>query len=959
MSKKNHAAEEKDVLDYWDEHSVFQKSIDQRPESDPYVFYDGPPFATGTPHYGHIVGSVMKDVIPRYFTMRGKRVERKWGWDCHGLPIEAIVEKEHGLKTKEDIEAMGVAEFNGACDSKVMLYAGEWQKVIRRLGRWVDMENDYKTKDIDYMESVWWVFKQLFEKDRIYEGYKSMHVSPALETVVSNFEVNMGGYKEMTDLSVSAKFVVTSGEHTGAYMVAWTTTPWTLPGNVLLAVNKSLVYSLVSWEGTVYVVASDLVETVFADKEGYKIAGNVNGADLVGSTYEPLFPYYKDHPNAFRVVHGDFVTTEEGTGVVHIAPGFGEDDLNLGREEKVAPIVHVELNGRFVTEVERALVEEGYDVEGWAVKNKEDSMHVDVEMVKWLAHHDKLFAKKKIRHQYPVCWRTDVPLINYATTSWFVKVEDIQEKLVKTNQEINWTPNHIKEGRFGNWLAEARDWAISRSRYWGTPLPIWRSDDGEVLCVGSKAELAELSGIVVEDLHKHIVDEIEFAKDGKTFRRIPEVLDCWFESGSMPYAQMHYPFKNERKFDAGFPAEFIAEGQDQTRGWFYTLHVLANSLFDMPAYKNVIVNGIVLAEDGKKMSKRLQNYPDPMEVMEKYGSDAIRYYLMSSPVVRAENLRFSERDVAEVSKKFIAIMKNVLSFYELYREHDDGRTAQPEHVLDLWIVSRMNQTLEEETDALDHYDLQRAARVLQVFVTDLSTWYVRRSRDRLKEEGEDQKQALATLRFVLETFSKMVAPFMPFLGEMLYQSIAGGFAGEGDRLSVHLENWPQAGEVNEDVLAKMGEARAIVSRVLDAREESGRAVKQVLGSVIISVPSGEIEQGCLETVLAEVNVKAAEVKKGEMQIELDTQLTPELIREGMVREVTRKVNGLRKESGLTIEDRINLQIWSADTEVEKMVDEFGDALELGTLAALVEFKQGDAKHSVEFRVMEKDIWIGF
>ncbi len=959
MSQKNHPAEEKDVLDYWDEHQVFQKSIDQRPESDPYVFYDGPPFATGTPHYGHIVGSVMKDVIPRYFTMRGKRVERKWGWDCHGLPIEAIVEKEHGLKTKEDIEAMGIAEFNGACDSKVMTYAGEWQKVIRRLGRWVDMENDYKTKDIDYMESVWWVFKQLFEKDRIYEGYKSMHVSPALETVVSNFEVNMGGYKEMTDLSVSAKFALTSGDHAGAFMIAWTTTPWTLPGNVLLAVHKDLVYSLVRLGESTYIVASDLVETVFAEKEGYEIAGNVNGKDLVGASYEPLFPYYKDHPNAFRVAHGGFVTTEEGTGVVHIAPGFGEDDLNLGRDEEVAPIVHVELNGRLVSEVEKALVEEGYDVEGWAVKNKEDSMHVDVEMVKWLAHHDKLFAKKKIVHSYPVCWRTDVPLINYATTSWFVKVEDMQEKLVKTNQEINWTPNHIKEGRFGNWLAEARDWAISRSRYWGTPLPIWRSDDGEVLCVGSKAELAELSGIVVDNLHKHIVDEIEFEKDGKTFRRIPEVLDCWFESGSMPYAQMHYPFKNERKFDAGFPAEFIAEGQDQTRGWFYTLHVLANSLFDMPAYKNVIVNGIVLAEDGKKMSKRLKNYPDPMEVMEKYGSDAIRYYLMSSPVVRAENLRFSERDVAEVSKKFIAITKNVLSFYELYREQDDGRAVEPEHVLDRWVVSRLNETLVEQTEALDQYDLQRAARVLQVFVTDLSTWYVRRSRDRFKEDGEDQKQALATLRYVLETFSKMVAPFMPFLGEMLYQSVSGGFSGDDERLSVHLELWPEAGDFDEDVIVKMGEARAIVSRVLDAREESGRAVKQVLGKVVVTVPSGDIEQGYLETILGEVNVKKAEVKKGDLAIVLDTELTPELIREGMVREVTRKVNSLRKEVGLTIEDRIDLKLWSLDDEVEKMVDEFGDALKLGTLAASVSFEKVDVKHSTELRVMEKDIWMGF
>jgi isoleucyl-tRNA synthetase len=958
MSQKNHPAQEKDVLDYWDEHSVFQKSIDQRPEGEPYVFYDGPPFATGTPHYGHIVGSVMKDVIPRYFTMRGKRVERKWGWDCHGLPIEAIVEKEHGLKTKDEIEKMGIAAFNDACDSKLMAYAGEWRKVIHRLGRWVDMDNAYMTKDRDFMESVWWVFKQIYDKGLIYEGYKSMHVSPTLETVLSKYEVNQN-YQEVTDISVSAKFKLTSGDHTGAFMVAWTTTPWTLPGNVLLAVHKDLVYSLVTLDGTTYIVASDLVESAFEGKEGYTVTGNVNGADLIGVSYDPLFPYFAEHPNAFRVVHGDFVTTEEGTGVVHIAPGFGEDDLDLGKEHGVAPIVHVEMNGHFIDEVEHALTEEGYDVKGWAVKNVDDPTHVDVEIIKWLAHHDKLFAKKKIKHSYPLCYRTDCGLMNYVTTSWFVNVQEVLERLKTNAQGINWMPEHIKEGRFGKGLASSPDWSISRSRYWGTPLPVWRSQDGDVIVIGSVSELEELSGETVTDLHKQFVDEIVITKDGKEYHRVPEVMDCWFESGSMPYAQQHYPFENERKFDSGFPAAFIAEGQDQTSLWFHKLHVISNILFEMPAYKNVIVNGIVLAEDGKKMSKRLKNYPDPMEVMEKYGSDAIRYYLMSSSVVRAENLRFSEKDVAEVSKKFVSIVKNVVSFYELYREHDDGRAAQPEHVLDRWIVSRLNQTLEEQTDALDKYDLQKAARTLQVFVTDLSTWYVRRSRDRLKVDGEDQKQALATLRFVLETFSKMIAPFMPFLAEMVYQSMNGGFLGSDERLSVHLELWPEGGEVDEDVLVKMGEARAIVSRALDAREESGRAVKQVLGSMTISVPSGEIEAGYLETILGEVNVKEAKVEKGELAVTLVTDLTPALIREGMVREVTRKVNGLRKEAGLSIEDRIDLKIWSEDDEVKLMVEEYSDQLTLAVLANSLTFEKADVDHSAEFRTSEKDIWIGF
>lgn len=962
-----HPELEEQILEYWEKHRIFEKSIEQRENADTYVFYDGPPFATGLPHYGHLLQSVTKDIVPRYFTMRGRKVNRKWGWDCHGLPIEAIVEKEKGLKSRDDIEAMGVREFNEACDAKIGTYIEDWKKTIRRLGRWVDMENAYMTKDLSFMESVWWVFKQLYDKGLIYEGYKVMHVSPMLETVLSNSEVS-DCYLDITDISVYAMFNLLDGSHAGSRLVAWTTTPWTLPGNALLAVGENMDYVKVQVEGIEdsLIVAKALAEKVLEGKE-YELVGELKGSELVGMNYEPLFPVFADHANAFRVVAGSFVTEEDGTGIVHIAPGFGEDDYELGRTEGVAPILHIQMNGRFVPALERFFKDAGYDVEGWAVKNLEDHMHVDVEIVKWLAHQGKLFKKQKLVHSYPHCWRTDVPLINYATSSWFVDIAAIKEKMLKTNQEINWVPEHVKNGRFGNWLEGARDWSISRSRYWGTPLPLWKSEDGEVVCIGSVEELKDLSGVEVDDLHKHVVDEVTFEKDGKTFTRIPEVLDCWFESGSMPYAQMHYPFENERAMDEGFPAEFIAEAQDQTRGWFYTLHVLANALFGMPAFKNIVVTGLIMAEDGKKMSKRLQNYPDPTYVMEKYGSDALRYYLMSSPVVKMENLNFKESDVDEVVKKFVNTLKNVASFYELYRDADDGRAPSGDHVLDAWMVARVNEVLAEETEMLDTYKIQEAARPLQQLVTDLSTWYVRRSRDRVKVEGEDQKEALATMRVTLETISKMIAPFMPFLAEELYQRLNGAFNGEGERMSVHLEDWPEAiilaseGMLEgADVIERMGEARAIVSRILDVREEAGKPVKQALASAKIFTPSGEIAEDLLQVILEEVNVKAGTVETGDLSVEVDLKLTPELVREGMARELSRKVNGMRKAAGLTIEDRITVYVWSESEEVKTMVEEHLADLKEGMGASELHFGENEnLSHKESFRAAEQDMTVGF
>lgn len=953
---KTHAEREKDILDYWDAQRVFARSVSERPADHHYTFYDGPPFATGLPHYGHIVASVMKDVVPRFWTMRGYRVERRWGWDCHGLPIENLVEKKFDLKSKKDIEHYGVARFNESCEAMVLTYAEEWKKVVRRLGRWVDMDNAYKTMDTPFMESIWWVFKSLWDKGLIYEGRKAMHVCPRCETSLSNFEVAQG-YMDVTDISVTVQVALTSGPFAGAHALVWTTTPWTLPGNVLLAVKADMTYLLVEHEGKQFVVGKPLVEAVFKDKE-YTVVQEFAGTELVDSTYEPIYPFFKEHAGAFRVVAADFVTDADGTGIVHIAPGYGEDDMKLGEQLGVKPIVHVLMNGQFVPEVGDALDAEGYAVKGVPMKAKGEYSVVDIEILKSLARTGKLFKKEKLVHSYPHCWRCDTPLLNYATSSWFVRVIEVRDQMVKLNGDINWVPDNMKEGRFGKWLEGARDWAISRSRFWGTPLPVWKAEDGEILVVGSVEELETLTGKKVDNLHKHIVDNYVFEKNGKTFRRIPEVLDCWFESGSMPYAQLHYPFADKDSFDGRFPAQFIAEGQDQTRGWFYTLHVLATALFGKPAFENVVVNGIVLAEDGKKMAKRLQNYPDPMEVMEKYGADAVRYYLMSTPVVRAENLRFSEAGVDEVSKKFINILRNVVAFHGLYAEHDDGRVPGGAHVLDRWILARLNETLAAETAAMEAYELADAARVLQGFVTDLSTWYVRRSRDRMKNEGEDRQEALATLRTVLDTFAKMLAPFMPFLAEEVYQAVRGNYA-DTERVSVHLAVWPVAAAIDEDALAKMGDARAIVSRVMEIREQAGRAVKQALGGMTITVPGGEMHTEYLRVILDEVNVKTATVQQGDLKVDVDLTLTPELIREGMARELTRKVNGLRKEAGLSIADRIDLAVWSASDVVKTMFEEYGGELQGDTLASSIRFAQPTGEHMLTVRIAEQDIVIGF
>jgi isoleucyl-tRNA synthetase len=900
---------EEEVMAFWRQARIFEQSVERSAPKGDYVFYDGPPFATGTPHYGHIVASLMKDVVPRYQTMRGYRVERKWGWDCHGLPIENIAEKELGFKQKKEIIDYGVDKFNEFCRSKVLGYVDEWEKVVERLGRFVDMKNSYRTMDLSYMESIWWVFKQLWDKGLIYEGYRSIHVCPRCETTLSQQEVSEG-YKDVKDLSAIAKFEL--ADEPGTYILAWTTTPWTLIGNVALAVGADIDYVKLRYDGVALYVAKARSEQIFKDKE-YQVVEEIKGRDLVGRKYKPLFDYYAkneslpNRENGWQVYAGDFVTTEDGTGVVHIAPAFGEDDLNLGKQHNLPFVQHVGMDGIIKSEAE--------SFAGLSVKPIDDHTKTDIEIIKHLAHSEKLFHKEKYEHSYPHCWRCDTPLLNYVTSSWFVDVLKIKERALANAESINWSPAHIKEGRFGNWLKGARDWSISRQRFWASVMPIWQCDCGHKVVFGSAAELEQASGQKVSDLHKHVVDGITFAceKCGGIMSRVPDVLDTWFDSGSMPYAQMHYPFENKEKFEANFPAEFIAEGIDQTRAWFYYQHILATAINDKPAFKNVIVNGIVLAEDGKKMSKRLKNYPDPMYILDKYGADAMRYYLASSAIVAAENLNFSEKGVEEALRKNSMILWNVYKFYETYADEAKlEKTLASDNILDLWIKIKLKLLLQETTRQFENYDLPRSARPISDFINDLSTWYLRRSRERFKaDDSTDRLQALGTISHVLIELAKVMAPIMPFIAENIWQKTTGYGFRDASR-SVHLEAWPESTDLSaeeQEIISLMEIARSIVEAGLAARDEKGIKIRQPLPYYATDLVR-DLPAAYATIVKEELNI--LELRFGAN--ELGTELTKELQLAGNLRELVRTINALRKNAGLTINDRIAIY-WQSDGEL--------------------------------------------
>ena len=1090
---------ELEALKFWQENKIFEKSVEMPAGSPPkahFSFYDGPPFATGLPHHGTLMAGIVKDIIPRYQTMKGNSVRRKWGWDCHGLPIENLIEKKLGLKSKKDIEDLGIDTFNKHAQESVLQYEKEWKEVIPRVGRFVDMEYDYKTMDATYTESVWWAWKQLHEKGLAYEGYKMMHICPRCETTLAQSEVGMN-YEDVTDLSVTAQFELVDEPNT--FLLAWTTTPWTLPGNTALALKQDAEYVKIrvgGMEGKFILAKERITETL--KEKNYETLETFSGSKMIGKSYKPVFPYFKNadlenKENIWKIWHADFITLDTGTGIAHQAPAFGADDMELAKKNNIPVIKHVKMDGTFTSDV--------IDFVGMKVKKEGDTQSADIEIIKYLAHAGFLFEKHKIVHSYPLCWRCKTPLLNYATSSWFIDVPKMKDKLLSENQKVNWTPEHVRDGRFGKWLEGAREWAVSRTRYWGAPLPVWKNDDGEMIIIGSLKELAdknkqkvkntyyvmrhgeaesnvagvidcdgditnaltekgveevkesvtkinqtfdiivaspflrtkqtaeivskELGGIEIifddrlresnlgvfdkkliseyhkiymsldldtrieggethremlnramslwvdlekrytgksilivthggpawmlvsgaslktdeemqeemkrvgagnwmpnaeiikleplniprdetgkVNLHRPYIDEIKLEVNGKTYTRIPDVFDCWYESGAMPFASLHYPFENKAVFEKNYPADFIAESMDQTRGWFYSLINLGVGLFDKAPYKHVICNGMINASDGKKISKSSGNYTDPMLLINSFGADAFRLYLMSSPVVKGESISFKDEDLEGVYKKCILRLENTLSLYEMnISENVSPKNTSPD-ILDTWIISRLSQTMIQTTKGFDLYALDDAVRPFDEFIDDLSVWYVRRSRDRLKggTGDEDKKHALETLTYVLQTFAKVIAPVMPFIAERMYTKT------KGERESVHLEEWPIPTSINENLHNEMSEVRRVVSLSLMKRIENKINVKQPLSSVSFKV---QIDKKYFGLIQDELNVKEVKIDSTqEDEVVLDVTITDALQKEGDIRKFMRAIQDARKEKGLSPQDTINVTVSS-------------------------------------------------
>ncbi len=854
---------EEGILEFWQKHKIFEKSIQQREGCEEYVFYDGPPFATGLPHFGHFVPGTIKDIIPRYKAMRGKKVERRFGWDCHGLPVEYEMEKELGISGKRQIEEYGIARFNEACRSIVLRYTAEWRSVITRLGRWVDFDNDYKTMEPDYMESIWWIMQELWKRELLYEGFYILPYCPRCSTALSNFELNLGGYQDVQDPSITVKFKLLNEEST--YFLAWTTTPWTLPSNLALALGSEIEYVKVADGQEFYIVAKERLETYYKNPQDYKVVQEYRGKELAGLEYEPLFPYFASlrERGAFRTHVADYVSIEEGTGIVHTAPGFGEDDYMLLKGSDVPTVCPVDAEARFTEEVT--------DYQGLFVKEADKRIVKDLKARGVVVHHSSYL------HAYPHCWRCTSPLIYRAISSWFVNIQKIKASMLSANSRIFWVPGHIRDGRFGKWLEGARDWAISRNRYWGNPIPIWKCDScGEQVCIGSRAELEQRSNRKVQDMHKHFVDEITFpCSCGATMRRIPEVLDCWFESGAMPYAQNHYPFENREHFEANFPADFISEGLDQTRGWFYTLTVLAAALFDKPAFTHCIVNGLVLAEDGKKMSKSARNFPDPMEVMNEFGADALRLFLMHSACVKAEDLRYSDTGVKEVLKNVIIPLWNSYSFFVTYANIDKVRPVQapenPGNPIDRWILSETQGLVQQVSEQLDLYDLQKGINPIVEFIDLLNNWYIRRSRRRFwrpeSKNDVDKRQAYETLYSVLITLVQVAAPFIPFITEEIY----GNLKAKGLPESVHLTDFPvyDPGRRDVELEQKMKLTRQAVSMGRALRTLHNLKIRQPLKALHLVTKDQQEKRILIEMedlVKDELNVRSVVFRENEEEL---------------------------------------------------------------------------------------------
>ncbi len=863
---------ERKILERWAADETFEASVEARPpESEggsQYVFNDGPPFANGLPHYGHLLTGYVKDVIPRYQTMRGNRVERRFGWDCHGLPAEMETEKELGVAGRRAIMDYGIEEFNRQCETSVLRYTKEWQRYVTRQARWVDFENDYKTMDLDFMESVMWAFKQLWDKGLVYEAHRVMPYSWGAETPLANFEIRLDdATRPRQDPALTVGFALDErpGDPGPMQMMAWTTTPWTLPSNLALAVGPDIDYAVVEGpEGNLLVMAEAALERYSRELGEVEPVARLTGADLVGRTYEPLFPYFADHPDSFRVLGGDFVETGEGTGIVHIAPGFGEDDQRISEAAGISLVVPVDDEGRFTAQVP--------DFEGMNV------FEANPEVIKVLKERGRVLRHETYDHNYPHCWRTDTPIIYKAINSWYVRVTDLSDRLLAANQQINWIPEHVRDGQFGKWLEGARDWSISRNRFWGSPIPIWRSDNPDyprIDVYGSLDEIEADFGVRPTNLHRPFIDDLvrpnpDDPSGQSMMRRVPEVLDCWFESGSMPYAQHHYPFENVEHFEKHNPADFIVEYIAQTRGWFYTMHVLSVALFDKPAFANVICHGVVLDSEGQKLSKKLRNYPDPLEIFEELGSDALRWYLMSSPILRGLDLRI-EKDGADVRDVVRQVLNPIWSTYRvftLYANADDYQATwrtDSENLLDRYILAKSHDLVKTTTAQLDAYDLAGASATVQAFLDALTNWYIRRSRERFwntddsGDSGPVDTDALDTLYTVLLTLAKVSAPLLPYLAEEIWSGLTESDGSAAN--SVHLQDWPLADELpaDADLVLRMDRLRDAASAALSLRDERGLRIRLPLAKATIAGADAELIRPFSDLLADEINVKSIDL----------------------------------------------------------------------------------------------------
>ena len=920
---------EEEVLNFWQRAEIFKKSITKDAPKGNYIFNDGPPFITGLPHYATLLPSIAKDVVPRYWTMKGYKVERIWGWDCHGLPAENKVEEQLGLKNKKDIEELGVDKFIDACRSYVNKGSEQWEWYINRIGRWVDMKNAYKTMDLKFMESVIWSFKKLYDTGFIYEGYRTSLHCPRCATPLSKFEITMdlGSYRDVTDKSVVVKFKVKNSSKTrknigindNTYLLAWTTTPWTLPGNLALAVGNEIDYIKIKIKNEetntndLYIIAKKrLVEVI--KNIGYEIVSNLRGSELIGLKYEPIYELNNEKiiksDKIYKIYAANFVTTEDGTGIVHIAPNFGEDDFRLGEMVGLPMIDMMDENGVYL--------ESAGKWNGYYFKKANRDVLLDIEK------RGIIFSSSDFTHAYPFCYRCNTPLIYKTQKAWYLDVQKIKERMLETNKEINWVPEYFKEGRFKNNIESAPDWCLSRSRYWGSPIPVWKcSDCNKIKVLGSTEEIEKLSGEKVNDLHRPNIDKHKLKCEcGGVMRRVKEVFDCWFESGAMPFAQFHYPFESQADFKNMFPADFIIEYTGQLRGWFYYLHVLSNALFDSVSFKNVVVSGVLAGTDGRKMSKSFGNYPDPRATLEKYGSDALRMYFMNSSIMLGDDTNFSEIDIQDALRKNVIVLWNVVKFYELFMSSGNKISViginDKKNILDIWILTKLNQLIKEITENLEKYNLPGASRPISGFIDDLSTWYLRRSRDRFKDGDEKDKQTvLATTKLVLIELAKVMAPFTPFIAEQIWQKLTGNDFKNKDR-SVHLEKWPEVinlkNERLDNIIKEMEQVRNIVELGLSKRDEAGIKVRQPLHE--LKIKNYELKNDFKLLILDELNVKNIVCEKGvgSISVELDTNITHELKLEGIKREIVRLVNAARKDSGLSLKDHTKI-FYSTDNEL--------------------------------------------